>query len=451
MRSVQEPIRVNTRLDMDAVKDAEEGRSRMPPKRRGYRTGSVSSKPRSDGMWIATIEAGLTASGARRRIRLAAKTKREVEVKLKNKLREIDASGLPEEGVGVRDTVKMWAEEWLAIIEHDLAPNTLKTNIGIVRKWIIPTIGHKRLSLLTPADLRAVADAQRKVKPPRKASSILRTHAVLAKMLKSALVDGGHKINPRILVMGRPRKNESDRGEIPLPDALAILRAAGDHPDGSRWLAQLLQGIRQAEALGLTWDRVLNLDTPDASLDISWQLQSLPYKHGCTTPCGQRPASCPAREFRVPDGFRARQLHKALHLTKPKTEKGKREIPLIAPMAAALRAWRTMAPPNPHHLVWARIDEGRATGQPRTAHFDNDQWTALQDAAGVRHPDGRYYGTHELRHTAATMLRSAGANDETIKAILGHATILSTKAYLHVDMTQARAALEAVGQRLQLS
>lgn len=403
----------------------------MPPKRRSPGDGSVSTKPRSDGLWVATIEAGFTSSGTRRRIRLYAKTKREVERKLKAKLREISEHGTPAEGVSDRDNVMVWAKKWLDITSHEVRPMTWKTNAGCINKWVIPTIGHKRIVALTPGDIRAVAEAQRRA--DLAASSVLRTHAVMMTMFKRALEEN-HRIDARILAMRRPSKNESDRSEIPMDDALAIVRAAGQLPDGSRWLMQLLQGVRQSEALGLTWDRV---DLEQNTVDISWQLQALPYLDRA------------AGKFQVPDGFEAVQLHKALHLTRPKTEKGKRVIPLIPPMAAALRAWKAEAPSNPHGLVWARIDIGRATGQPRTPHYDNAQWLKLQETAGVRHATGRHYGTHELRHTAATMLRPF-ASDETIKSILGHASILTSQAYLHSNQEQARAALELVGERLQL-
>jgi integrase len=405
-------------------------------KRRSPGQGSIASKPRADGMWIATIEAGISAKGTRRRIRLAAKTREEVAIKLKNKIREINEDGVPEEGISERDTVRVWAERWIDITQHEVRPTTWKTNVGCIRKWVIPNIGHRRLSALTRADVRRVIDAQRQA--GLAPSSIVRTHAVLMSMLKAA-AEEKHKVDPYILTMKRPPMNRNDRGSIPLADTLAIAAAARAFPDGSRWMVQLLQGLRQAEALGLTWDRV-HLDAPVPYIDISWQLQAVPYIEGTKT-------------LRVPAGFEMRQLHKGLCLTKPKTRSGERFIPLIPPIVKALREWKTVAPSNPHNLVWARVDVGRAFGQPRTPHWDNAQWVTVQDVAQVARVDGvlgRRYGTHELRHTAATALRSAGAPDESIKQILGHTSILTSEIYIDPDQEQTLAALAAVGHRLQL-
>jgi integrase len=401
----------------------------MPPKRRAYGSGSLTG-PDARGLWHASIEAGMTATGTRRRIKKAGTDKQTVARWLRDTQRQILAEGVPVAGLSTRATVAQWAAEWLKITERKARPKTWATNAGAVRKWIIPTIGHRRLEELTPADLRAVADAQRRegLAP----SSVLRTHAVAAVMLKAAYQEG-HRINGRVLAMERPSKNEPDRGAIPLIDALALLTAAGRSYGGSRWLAALLQGTRQAETLGLTWDRV---DLEHGLADISWQLQALPW------------ADRAAGKLRLPDGFEHRRIHGAMCLTRPKTEKGQRIIPLIPPMVTALRAWRDECPDSPSGLIWPRLD-----GTPQTAKGDGAAWIDLQDLAQVARVDGtegRRYGIHELRHTTATMLRRVGASDETIKAIMGHSSMASSAAYLHADQTGTRATLAAVGDALGL-
>src|SRR5690606_31438157 len=133
----------------------------------------------------------------------------------------------------------------------------------------------------------------------------------------------------------------------------------------------------------------------------------------------------------------------------PKTASGRRIIPLVPWMAEALTQWRDIAPDNPARLVWPRPD-----GTPRADDEDRQAWYDLTDAARVAHVDdedqGRRYALYEARHTTATLLREAGVDDETIKAIMGHASILSTKAYLHTDRERTRAALEKVAGKLLL-
>jgi len=72
--------------------------------------------------------------------------------------------------------------------------------------------------------------------------------------------------------------------------------------------------MRQAECLGLTWAAV---DLDAGTADISWQLQPVPY------------ADRAAGTFRMPRGYDARHLVDAWHLSRPKTARGQRIIPLV--------------------------------------------------------------------------------------------------------------------------
>ena len=67
-------------------------------------------------------------------------------------------------------------------------------------------------------------------------------------------------------------------------------------------------------------------------------------------------------------------------------------------------------------------------------------------------PDGqtRRPLLYEARHTAATLLLASGIDETTIKAVLGHSSVLSTQAYLHTDRTRTRAALVASAEMLGL-
>lgn len=395
---------------------------------RAYGSGSVSQRS-SDGLWIASIEAGWTANNTRRRIKIAAKTKGEAQRKLKEKQREIALNGIPTASANSRTTVRTWAVEWLERTQHTLRPMTWKTNAGCVHKWIIPTIGAYRLDALTEDHVHAVDQAQRDA--GLRPSSILRTHAVLKTMLKAA--KGARLAVPDwALDAKRPQIIKSDRGRIPTTDALALLRAAGEQPDGSRWLFGMLYGMRQAEVLGLTWDAV-NLDAAQPYANVSWQLQSLPW--------ADRAAGAP----RVPDAYEHRQVWKSFHLVKPKTEKGSRLVPLLPVVTRALLAWRDIAPANPAGLIWPRPD-----GTPRPAKVDNEMWRALQKTAGVNHRTGRPYGGHECRHTANTLLMEAGVDITVRKAILGHSSTEASLVYTHADQAEKRTALEAVAAKLQL-
>jgi integrase len=390
-----------------------------------YGAGSVYRRA-SDGRWVGVIEAGYTKTGARRRITVTAKSEAAAKVKLKERKRQIATEG--ETTGSARKTVKAWADEWLAIRATRDRPKTHTTDRGAVSAWIVPTIGHKRLDALTPGDIRAVSNALRR--EGKSTSTALRYHGVLMRMLQAAR-DEGYSIPARVLAVKAPKKAATDRAALTLPESLAALDVASRLPHGSRWALAFLQGLRQGEALGLTWAEV-----DEDALAVSWQLQALPY-------LDKRDRS---KGFLVPDGYEARRLEGAHHLVRPKSRAGWRVIPLVPWAAEALATWRTLAPESPHGLVWPDADGG-----PRDIRDDTAEWREIQTAAKIAHPSGRPYDGHEIRHAAATLLMELGVPESVRIAIMGHSSIAVTRGYEHVDTSQARAALAQVAERLRLN
>ncbi|MGH3631494.1 MAG: tyrosine-type recombinase/integrase, partial [Sciscionella sp.] len=368
-----------------------------------------------------------TERGTRRRISVTADTQAQAKRKLRDRLRELEAG---ETSVSSRTTVKAWAAEWLPIVERNLRPGAYSADRSALRIWIVPTIGHKRLDKLTPADIRAVADAQRAA--GRTPSTQRRTRSTLTQLLKAARAEG-HAVPARVLEVKAPAPNPNDRTDLSVEQAVAVLGIAAELPHGSRWVAALLQGMRQAECLGLTWDQV---DLERRMIVLSWQLKPLPYRAKYDRDSG----------FRVPDDYDARQLEGRMHLVRPKSAAGHRVIPLVPWMVAALEKWRAIAPSSPHGLVWPAAD-----GSPADQKADDAEWYALQGTAGVGHPAGRWYTVHEARHTTATLLLEAGVDPAIITAILGHATIVTSRGYMHVNTAPLAAAMERVAERLSLA
>jgi integrase len=385
---------------------------------------------------MGVIQAGWTPRGTRRTISVSGATEKEVRAKLNKKRRELDAAGGPAKAVSGRATVKTWAEQWLQIHERKVRPKAFVTDAGAVRRWIIPTIGHKRLGSLTRTDVRAlhkaVTDAGRSTTTARQA------HFVLMGMLKAAADEGNAQISTEVTTTPAPARAANDRDAIPLLDAIRLRDLARTRPDAARWELALHYGMRQGEALGLTWD-ALDLSRPGAPLTIEWQLQQLPY------------ADRAAGTFRVPDGYEARHLAGSYHLVRPKSKTGYRVVPIIADLRDHLLRWRDEhAVDNPWGLVWTGTDtrKGRDKVLPRRPAVDRADWIALQDEAGVRHPSGRHYVLHEARHTAATLLMMEGVDAQVISAILGH-TIQASKTYKHVSTALAAEALGRSARRLE--
>jgi integrase len=393
--------------------------------RREYGSGSVYQ--RKDGKWIGAAQAGFTASGGRRRVTVVGRTEAEAKRRLRDKIADVKAG---EVVMSPTTTVKAWSDTWLKLKQRELSPKGYSALAGPIRKWVVPTIGQKRLTALSPADVRAVESAQRDA--GRKGTTCAATQRALFNMLRAAIAEG-HAVPTRVLMAKTPKTSPSDRQPLSIPEALAVLAVASELPHGTRWAVALLTGMRQGECLGLTWDAV---DFDTNTITVEWQLQRLPYldKHDRS------------KGFRIPDEYEHQQVHKAWHLVRPKSKAGFREYPLLGPIADALRKWKEVCPPSPTGLVWPNL-LGRAAD-----HSDDlEEWHALQGTAGVGHPAGRYYHVHECRNVTATELRKAGADGLTITSLLGHTSLSTSEGYMKVDVASKRAALEKVAAMLELT
>jgi integrase len=172
-------------------------------------------------------------------------------------------------------------------------------------------------------------------------------------------------------------------------------------------------GLRQGQALGLTWDAV---DLELGTLTVRQALQ--------------------------------RQPGKGLVFVQPKSRAGRRTITLPGPLSDALRAHRTaqlaerMAAGSLWHdddLVFCQAD-----GRPIDPRSDHRAWRVLLTAANVRPPR-----LHDARHTAATLLLQQGVPARVAMEILGHSQIsLTLGTYTHVVPELAEDAARRMGEAL---
>ncbi|MFT3871580.1 MAG: tyrosine-type recombinase/integrase [Nocardioides sp.] len=418
--------------------------------RSAYGTGTMYQR-RSDWRWIAAVEADtFTAAGGRKRPTVSGKGcvggcqqrcphRAAIKRKLRNKRAELERDN---GHVAKRTvTIAMYAEQWLQDIEPHVTPSAYTTDKAAV-KAIVASIGKTRLNEVEPSHVKALDRYIRK--QGNNSSTSQRYAGSLMRLLKAAAQDG-YTIRPNVLHTKKPKAAVNDRDAVPVDEAIRVLTYLAELPTEedlvrrggvSRWALTFLQGHRSAESRGLTWPMV---DLEVESLTIAWQIQGLKYIENRN----------PAAGFRVPDGYEAVRVVGAQHLVRPKSEAGWRVQPLVPWAANSLRAWREIAPDNPQQLVWP----GRSTKAgtwPRNPASDLDEWHDIQKAVGIAHPTGRPWHLHEIRHGTATLLMALGVPESVRIAIMGHSSIASTRDYEHVDLTEARRALEKVAARLEL-
>lgn len=394
---------------------------------------------RSDGRWVARFDVGYTEKGTRRRKTVTGSTEAECKRRLRDAVREYRSAGTT---LDQKITVKRYVDKWLANYQAIARPRTYDTDSGFLRKWVVPTVGNKQLSTLTADDMRKIDRAV--LAAGRSPTTAHNVGALFRRVLKNA-VQEGYRVPEAARLTDTTAVAESDRIALTQADAITILiasmrkdlwpelpadasrdsrtrRRLALERDPSRWIAYLLQGMRQGEALGLTWDKI---DFDSETITVDQQLQRIPTASA------------------KPTGSRAKHVAGQYWLTDVKTVSGRRVQPMVPMLRDALREWREAAPESPHNLVWPR-----ASGGPMSRSDDLAAWKGLQEAAGVSRSDRLYVG-HEARHTTASLLLALGVPDDVRVQILGHSSVASTHRYTHTDLTQARDALQKLSEALQ--
>lgn len=428
-----------------------------PPHPKSGRPTRVRPDHTCQGKWMGTLEAGWTSQGVRRRIPVTGKTRAIVVRRIKAKQRELDDYG--DTGWNARITVKQWVEIYLerrTLPPKPLSPKGWKAAAQPLRRWVVPTIGHRRVADLTPGDVRKVARAQYEATSSRggalSQSTVDSTHRQLMTCLRAAKADGA-RIADSVFLVEKPGMGRSDRMPLTLEETVRCLDVAQHLPHGLRWALALLYGARQGELLGLVERCPVDghplIDFEAGVIRLEWQLQELDYVDPRNKKAG----------FKIPRHLAGRCVHLSgrYHLIPPKTNAGSRELPITPAIAASLRSWLEVRPENKWGLVFPAAD-----GTPASDEDDRQEWYAIQSTASllgadaglppVHHPSGkRPYYVHECRNTAATELDEVGASDLVTTSLLGHTSIGTSRRYQKARRPQQLEALAAISARLGLA
>lgn len=394
----------------------------MAPKARRAK-GDGSLYQRKDGMWIGIVDLPADAAGKRRRRTVSSLKYDTAMQKLRALRREVEDGLVP---VTAATTVAVWLDYWLTdIVSKTVGPGTLATYRSTVKRQIIPAIGNKRLAKLTPADIRAMNNTVATNHSTRTAEATFNT---LSGALRAAKREGLIRENQCERV-DRPKALSASRGALSADQVMQLFAylAHDPAPRTSRMATALLTGARQAECLGLEWDRV---DFDRKLIDISWQLKRLKLNKA-VRPAGE---VYPREAFDVRRDYNFRPIWRGVCLVPPKTESSRRIVPMIPPLEAALRQHRDHA--SGTGLVWTRAD-----GSPIVPADDTSAWRDTLVASGIYDEGDDVPTLHAARHTLATLLQDADVPEPVRMAIIGHSTATAQRIYAHVDTTLTRRAL----------
>ena len=329
---------------------------------------------------------------------ISGKTQKEVAQKLKAAIAALDTGTYI---APCKMTVGEWMDAWSKQYLGGVKESTVAAYNATIRTHIKPGIGAVRIDAL---DTNLVQNFYNRLREPTKdrdavsPKTVKNVHGILHKALQQAVANGYIRFNPtNACVLPRIEKKELQ----PLDEAETklFLDAVKGHPLELLYTVTLFTGMREGEALGLTWDRV---DFMRGTILISRQLQ---------------------KEKKAGGQFRLVSL---------KNDKPRRIMP--APWVMQLLRDRKLQ--QYEHKEKA----GAAWSNPMNLVFTNELGSHLIPQTVVRHfkeivssigrPDARF---HDLRHSYAVASLRSGDDIKTVQGNLGHATAAFTlDVYGHV-------------------
>jgi integrase len=277
--------------------------------------------------------------------------------------------------------MKRLAERYIAEHLPKKRPRSRRDDEAMLRMWILPALGSKKVVEVRAADIEDVHTKVTKAGSPIRAN---RCVALLSKMFSLSVRWEMRADNP---VRGAVERNAEVKRKVYLTieEIARLSDALAAHPDqdvADAVRLLLLSGARRSEVLAARWDQFRD--------DGLW------IKPGATT--------------------------------KQETE---HEAPLSAPaldLLARRRAKATTAYVFPGHH-----------GRPHLTEIKKS-WKMLCEAAklkGVR--------LHDIRHYAASVLVNIGETLPLIGALLGHTQVSTTARYAHLYVDPQRAAANRLG------
>ncbi|MDA1129646.1 MAG: tyrosine-type recombinase/integrase [Chloroflexi bacterium] len=356
--------------------------------RRGNGEGSIYK--RLDGRWAAVVNLGWQ-DGKRKRKTYYGSTRREVQEQLTVALRT-HQQGLPV--ASDRLTVGQFLDNWLVeSVKSTVRPRTYLSYAELVRVHLGPGLGRIQLAKLTPHDVQRLIN--RKLADGLSPRRVQYIHAVLRRALVHAERWGLVARNVAKLV-NAPKVEQAEIEPFDPHEARAFIRAIQGERLEALYLLAIATGIRQAEALGLSWR---DIDLDQAQVTIRATLQRI------------------EGEFRF---------------LEPKTARSRRTLALPEIVVEALRAHkgRQLGETLQAGQSWQGLDLvfATATGGPLSDRVVRDRFYRILEGAGLRRQ--RF---HDLRHSCASLLISQGATSREVMEQLGHSTIVMTlNRYAHI-------------------
>ena len=338
-----------------------------------------------------------------------------------------------------RITVNQMFDRYISL-KYDIKPSTRENYIYMYEKYIRESFGKKKLSKVRYSDVKAFYYSlinERGFKP----ASMEIAHTLLHPTFNMAVRDGYINRNPTDGVMGEIKKSHQwehkKRHALTIEQQSAVSTFLDTHEDYRGWrpiITVLLgTGMRIGECLGLRWE---DIDFKTNEIDVN---HNLIYRKNLDGKCEN-------------------------HVNSPKTESGKRRIPILEGVKDALLeelelqrcigfckdeidGYSGFIFSTCENHVYTPESVNRAIKRNYTAYNEEETFLAKKE-----HRDPillPHFSAHVLRHTFCTRLCENETNLRVIMDIMGHSDIQTTmNIYAEVTGVKKQESMMALSDKI---
>jgi integrase len=347
-------------------------------------------RERSPGRWAIVIRVPDRATGKKRlRWHSFKGTKREAQKECARLIAELARGAYVEPS---KTTLAEFFGRWLDAIKPQVAPRTLERYSELALKNIVPLLGDVILTKLRPEQISAAygkalsqgrADGTGGLSP--------RTVHHMHRILKQAL---GHAVRWQLLVrnpcdaVDPPKVERKPLHVLDVDGTAELIEAARDHSLFVPILLGLTTGMRRGEVVALRWK---NVDLANGQLAVVESAEQ--------TKAGVR--------YKPPKNGKARTVAMSATLVEELRAHRVRQAEGLLKLGMRL---------TDNHFVVAQTD-----GSPLQPRSLTHAFEKFLDKRGLQH-----VRLHDLRHTHATAMLSAGIHPKVAQERLGHSSVSVT-------------------------
>ena len=364
--------------------------------------GGGTIRQRPDGRWEARFTVGRDpGTGKQIQRSVYGSTQKEVRQKLAQAVAALDNGDYFEPS---KMTLARWVEIWLEEYTGDKKYLTVKHYKAQCRAHIVPSLGAVKLSELTTPQIQAFYNHLQREGLASK--SVRNIHGILTKCLSTAVQVGYLRNNPASAVT-LPKVVKKDIQPLTDEQVRDFLRVSAADEYEILLKVILFTGLRESEAIGLTWDCV---DFKAGTVKVCKQLQKRPLDDGGFTfaPLKNDKTRILRPAPFVMEFLKQREREQAQH------------------RLAAGELWTGWSTPEERKTALVFTSPSGSNLHPQTvyAHYK-------KLAVKIGTPESR---VHDLRHTYAVLSLQNGDDVKTVQDNLGHATAAFTlDVYGHVS------------------